>query len=99
VIVAVGVEPAEGPRIVEIEEIESGAAAAQNMLLAAHALGLAAMWRTGDAAYDPAVRRYLGLSDRGHILGFIYVGYAAIAKERTDHVHFSQITEWRGWDD
>jgi nitroreductase len=99
VIIAVGVEPAGGPRIVEIEEIEAGAAAAQNMLLAAHSLGLATMWRTGDAAYDPAVRSYLGLSERGHILGFIYVGYAAIDKERVDHVAYTQVTEWRGWDD
>ena len=73
-------------RIVEIEEVEVGAAAVQNMLLAAHSLGLAAMWRTGDAAYDPAVRSYLGLSERGHILGFIYVGYAAIEKSGVDHV-------------
>ena len=99
VIIGVGVEPADRARIVEIEEVESGAAAVQNMLLAAHSLGLAAMWRTGDAAYDPQVRAYLGLSERGHVLGFIYVGHAAIEKERTEHVAYNQITDWRGWAD
>jgi nitroreductase len=99
VIIAVCVEPTRGAKVVEIEEVESGAAAAQNMLLAAHGLGLAAMWRTGDAAYDPAVRDYLGLSATGHIIGFIYLGYPAVAKERASHVPFTDVTAWRGWSD
>jgi nitroreductase len=99
VIIAVGVEPAEGPRIVEIEEVESGAAAVQNMLLAAHALGLGAQWRTGDPAFDPAVVSYLGLSERGRVIGFVYVGYPAIEKERANHVPFQELTTWRGWVD
>lgn len=99
VIIVVCVEPAEGPKIVEIEEIEAGAAAAQNMLLAAHALGLAAIWRTGDPAYDPAVREYLGLDPDGHVIGFIYLGYPAMAKERVNHVSFTNVTSWRGWSD
>src|SRR5207244_3779397 len=53
VVIAVAVEPSPGPRVVEMEEVAAGAAAVQNMLLAAHALGLGAIWRTGDAAYDP----------------------------------------------
>lgn len=99
VIIAVGVEIGDGPKVVEIEEIESGAAAAQNMLLAAHALGLGAIWRTGDPAYDRAVAEYLGFSERGRILGFIYLGYPAIEKERTSHVSFEEMTTWRGWVD
>jgi nitroreductase len=99
VIIAVGVEPSDQPKAIEIEEIESGAAAVQNMLLAAHALGLATMWRTGDPAYDPAVARYLGFSERGRLLGFVYVGYAAVEKEPSKHVPFDEITTWRGWVD
>lgn len=99
VIIAVGVEPAEGPKVVPIEEIEAGAAATQNMLLAAHGLGLAAMWRTGDPAYDPEVRGHLGLSERASLLGFIYVGYPAVVKVRENHVPFELVTEWRGWVD
>jgi nitroreductase len=99
VIIAVGVEPSEGPKVVEIEEIEAGAAAVQNMLLAAHALGLGAQWRTGDPAFDPAVATYLGLSERGRIIGFVYVGYPAVEKQRAKHVPFDQVTTWRGWVD
>ena len=99
VIIAVGVEPGEGSRIVEIEEVESGAAAVQNMLLAAHGLGLAAMWRTGDPAYEPNMVRYLGLSGRGRVIGFVYIGYPAIAKERANHAPFGEMTTWRGWVD
>ena len=99
VIIAVGVEVSEGPKIVETEEIASGAAAAQNMLLAAHSLGLGAIWRTGDPAYDREVASYLGFSERGRILGFIYLGYPAIEKERTSHVTFEELTTWRGWVD
>ena len=99
VIIAVCVEPAEGPRVVEVEEIEAGAAAAQNMLLAAHALGLGAQWRTGDPALDPKVVAYLGLSERGKIIGFLYIGHPAAEKERLNHVPFDQLTTWRGWVD
>jgi len=47
VLIAVGVDRPNGPKIVEMENICAAAAATQNMLLAAHALGLAAQWRTG----------------------------------------------------
>lgn len=99
VIIAVGVEPAEGAKVVPIEEIEAGAAAVQNMLLAAHGIGLGAMWRTGDPAYDPEVLTHLGLSERASLLGFVYVGYPAVSKVRESHVPFDQVTQWRGWAD
>jgi nitroreductase len=99
VIIAVGVEPGDDPKIIEIEEIESGAAAVQNMLIAAHGIGLAAMWRTGDPAYDPAVAEYLGLSQGGRVIAFVYVGFPAIEKTRFGHVPFTELTTWRGWID
>src|SRR5947209_2655309 len=60
VIVAAAV-PTCHPKAIEIEEIESVAAGVQNMLLAAEALGLHAMWRTGWPAYHDEVKRHLGL--------------------------------------
>jgi nitroreductase len=45
------------------------------MLLAAHALGLAAMWRTGPSATDPAIKRFFGWEPDQHLIGFIYIGY------------------------
>ena len=44
-VIGVGVEP--DPTAPEIEEVCAVAAAAQNMLLAADALGMAAIWRSG----------------------------------------------------
>ena len=50
------------------------AAAAQNMLLAAHALGFAAKWATGKQAYDGIVKEGLGLGADDRIIGFLYLG-------------------------
>ena len=60
-----------------IEQVSAGAAATQNILLAATALGLGSMWRTGDPCYDPKVRAALGLSHTALMLGFVYLGTAA----------------------
>lgn len=62
------------PKVPEIEQDLSAGAATQNMLLAAFAQGLGAMWRTGSLAYDPFVKAGLGLSTAEKIIGFLYVG-------------------------
>lgn len=51
-------------------------AAVQNMLLAIHAEGYAAIWRTGDMAEHAHVKSALGLAPLEAIGGFIYVGTA-----------------------
>lgn len=76
-VVAARVQPAH-PKIPPVEQIASAAAAAQNMLLAAHALGFAAKWATGKQAYDAGVKAGLGLGADDQIIGFLYLGsYAA----------------------
>ena len=62
------------PKVPSIEQDLSAAAATQNMLIAAHAQGIGAMWRTGSMAYHPAVIAGLGLSEREKIIGFLYLG-------------------------
>lgn len=57
-----------------IEQYAAGAAAAQNMLIAATALGYGSMWRTGDPAYDDDVKSALGLTKDDAIVGFLYLG-------------------------
>jgi nitroreductase len=90
----------ENPKVVEIDEHYAVGAAIQNMLLAAHALGLGAMHRTGAATTMPEVRDYLGAAPDELIAGFVYVGRppegddARPQSRRRDH---SEITEWRGW--
>lgn len=61
-------------KIPEIEQMLSAGAATQNVLLAAHALGYGAVWKTGALAYDDDVKTILGLERIDRILGFIYIG-------------------------
>jgi|SRR5215470_7999539 len=61
-------------RIPIIEQIISAGCAAHSIVLAAFAQGLGAMWRTGEPAYDSAVKSALGIEPDDLIVGFIYVG-------------------------
>lgn len=74
-IIAVGVDKPVESKIIEVENISAASAACQNILLAAHALGLGAIWRTGEWARDGMVKQFLGFSEDQHIAGFIYLGY------------------------
>ncbi len=69
----------ENPKVPDIEQIVAAGAAAQNILVAAHALGLGGFWRTGANAYDPQVKRALGFTDQDAIVGFIYLGSVGLA--------------------
>jgi nitroreductase len=66
-------------KIPEVEQLSAVAAAAQNMFLAANALGYGVMWKTGAVAYDSQVKELLGLASEDHILGLLYVGTTAQA--------------------
>jgi nitroreductase len=62
----------------EVETLENYAACAaavQNMLLTAHALGLGVMWRTGSVAYHERMRRFFGLKVGDSVVAHLYVGY------------------------
>ena len=72
IIVACRIVP--GTKIPAIEQILAAGSAAQNILLALHALGYAAAWKTGEAAYDTEVKRALGFAADDHLVGFIYTG-------------------------
>jgi len=99
VIIVVVAEPPQLPRVLEIENIEATAAAVQNMLLVAEEMGLACMWRTGDAAYDPRVKQWLGLAPDDHIVSFLYVGFPAIPHLERVPVSFKEKTTWLGWEE
>ena len=75
-VITVAVEPtADNPRVVDVEEYGAVFAAIQNMLLAAHGLGLAGYWRTGKPSYHSKMKKLFGLSEKGEVLGFLYFGY------------------------
>jgi nitroreductase len=63
-----------GTKVPIIEQLMAVGAATQNILLGLHNFGYAAAWKTGDAAYDPEVKKALGLNVDDHIVGFVYAG-------------------------
>lgn len=96
VIIVVASEAPTQPNVVAIENVEATAAAVQNMLLAADELGLAAVWRTGDAAYDPEVKRWFGLTPDDQIVAFLYLGYPAIQPTERQPQPATSKTTWLG---
>ena len=93
-VIAVAVEPDSREKVFDIEEIAATAAATQNMLLAAEALGLGAIWRTGWATYTPQVRDFFGLSERATVLGFVYVGYPAVPAPKRVRKPVDDVATW-----
>ena len=64
----------DNPKVPEIEQVVAVGAAAENLFLAAHALGYGVMWKTGPAAYDPGVKAAVGLRPDDHIVGIMHLG-------------------------
>ena len=64
IVVACRIVP--GTKVPAIEQLLAAGAAAQNILLALHALGYVAAWKTGEAAYDTEVKKALGFAADDH---------------------------------
>ncbi len=94
VVIAVSVDKPGLTKAKEIENVCATAAAVQNMLLAAHALGLAAMWRTGPSATDPTIKRFLGWEADQPLIGFVYVGYPLEVAAPHERPSFEDRTVW-----
>ena len=65
------------------EQLLSGAAVCQNIIIAAAALGYRSQWLTEWFAYNDRVKNLLGIPSNEEIIGFLYIGSAnEIPKER-----------------
>ena len=62
------------PKVPEMEQFLSTAAAAQNILLAIDSLGYGGIWRTGILALNDKLNKYFKLKSNQKILGYIYLG-------------------------
>ncbi|PLR83291.1 nitroreductase [Bacillus canaveralius] len=93
-IIAVAVEPSDNPKAIDVEEYGAVYACIQNMLLAAHSLGLAGVWRTGKPTYDPLMKQFFGLSEKGEVLGFLYLGYPLASPPEGKRKPFMPVTKW-----
>jgi len=94
VVIAVGADKPSEEKILEIEIVSAVAAACQNLLLAAEALGLGAKWRTGEWARDANVKEFLGFAPDQHIVGFLYIGYPEFTPEPKERPSFEDRTVW-----
>jgi len=80
-----------------VEQIVSAGCAAHGLMLAAFARRLGTFWRTGEAAYDEAVKAALGIGADDLIIGFIYVGTdAGGAPSRPQPVTHDFARHWTG---
>lgn len=94
VIIAVAVEPSDNPKAILQEEYAAVNAGVQNMLLAAHSLGLGAVWRTGKPCYDREISNLFSLSEKGEVIGFIYVGYPDMTPPPRKRKSVDEVTKW-----
>jgi nitroreductase len=76
VVIAIIGSPKKGEGIVPQEEMVAAGAAMQNMLLAAHSMGLAAAVRTGAHSYSSRMKSFFGMGPEESLVALVYVGYA-----------------------
>ncbi|MGI1998183.1 NAD(P)H nitroreductase [Shewanella frigidimarina] len=65
-------------KVPAIEQHIAAGCATMAMQQAAFSMGVGAVWRTGDFAFDANVHQQLGLSKQDQIVGFLYVGTPAV---------------------
>jgi nitroreductase len=86
--------PTEGHKIPLWEQQLSCGAACMNLVLAAHAMGFAAGWVTGWAAYSPAVLAAFGAPPE-RIAGFLFLGTPGIPLEERLRPDYDEVvSEW-----
>ncbi|CAM3906823.1 putative NAD(P)H nitroreductase YdjA [Pseudomonas reidholzensis] len=61
-------------KVPKSEQLLAAGCAAHGILIAAHAQGIGAVWRTGDLAFDAHVHQGLGLEANEELIGYLYVG-------------------------
>lgn len=97
VIIACVCQPSADDPVTIREDRDAVSAAIQNLLLAAHAEGLGAIWRSGLFCDEPQVREHLGMSPADMAVGFVYLGWPDEAPEPADRLPVQRVTRWLGW--
>ena len=95
-IIVVAARLREHRNVPAIEQIIAAGAAAQNILVAAHALGYGGFWRTGAAAYDDMVKTALGLGAQDAIVGFLYLGTPSATAAAPPPDVATRVMRWTG---
>lgn len=85
------------PKVPEVEQLIAAGCAAHGMLLAAHAQGIGAVWRTGDMAYDAHVAQGLGLAADEQIIAYLYLGTPERELRRAPELALEDfVSAWNG---
>jgi nitroreductase len=79
-----------------LEEICATAAATENILLGAEALGIAVLWSTGGMVQQPAMKQYLGLAEEDLVIGLLYMGYTDEPVKPGKRKPVEEKTRWFG---
>lgn len=92
-IVVVIASVCDNPKIPQVEQILSAGCATQHIQLACSALGYGSIWLTGDNSYDLFIYERLGLEVNERIIGFVYIGTPAHARDLKTRDHAQNITQ------
>jgi nitroreductase len=77
------------------EDYAAVCCAVQNLMLAAHARGLATKWSTGALAESDAAKRWFGLEPKDRIVAYLYLGYAPENVRIPEPARQPAVVEWR----
>lgn len=94
-VIAVIAKVRDHPKVPHMEQILSAGAAAQNIMISAHALGFGGIWRTGAPCYDDFVRGRLGATGQDQIVGFLYLGTAKSRPPMPEVPMADHVMEWQ----
>jgi nitroreductase len=95
-IIAVYMKRLPEAKIPVIEDIAATAAAIQNILLGAQALGIAVLWSTGGMVHHTACKQYFGLAEEDKMMGILYMGHTDDpAKEGKRNIPMEEKVSWR----
>lgn len=81
-------------KIPVLEEIAATAAAIENLLLGAQAMGVAAYWGTGGQILKPSLKIWLGLREEDTVLGMLYLGKTDTQKEGSRKIPLEEKMKW-----
>lgn len=84
-------------KVPKSEQLITAGCAAHGVLLAAYALGVGAVWRSGELSYSPVVAEGFGLGAGEEVIGFLYLGTPLNPPRVAAKVDAgSYVSQWQG---
>ena len=93
-VIAICMKRDPNKKIPEVEEIESVAAAVQNIYLTVTAYGLGGYWTTGGITYNEKAKEFFSLNEEDKLLGFFYLGQVAIPSPDSKRKSIEEKVSW-----